>query len=466
MNKKIVVYYGDSLQHHGILGQKWGKRNGPPYPLGSGDHSAREEKAGWEKSLDSKKSFSNKKPNAKETVKIKRNKKQEVTDNTGTADSKTKSKIESPNNKKESLDKSIKSRFHISEKQLEQYKKAAKILGVSLAATAGVLAAAYYVNKYNPDAISKITNFISNKIGSTSVNSNVVNRLSLLGKDFVNVHQIEGTYNATADLATTLTIDELNKVTEDSFEYSVTGRLARAHGYGRVKSGNALFNALRWTDSTSLCEDVICNQRYNDFFTGMDRRLSCWSGSHAYLVSMITGRQYCSKNYQSLVEFNDFGKLYTRNQKIIDLFGNAKTDFVGKFGTNSGTRSRPSDAYKMVDTIFKNFKNPNAIDGSVVGFIDAAYRDTTCTHQWNFRIKDGVLSMIDGWSGREYDVARQLSNGKIQYNLINMFKDNGLGNNLFKELQHYNRESFRMYSPSFGDINFDAVADVILAKLS
>ena len=27
------------LQHHGILGQKWGKRNGPPYPLGGGDYS-------------------------------------------------------------------------------------------------------------------------------------------------------------------------------------------------------------------------------------------------------------------------------------------------------------------------------------------------------------------------------------------------------------------------------------------
>lgn len=40
------------LVHHGILGQKWGKRNGPPYPLGASDHSASERKAGWRKSLD------------------------------------------------------------------------------------------------------------------------------------------------------------------------------------------------------------------------------------------------------------------------------------------------------------------------------------------------------------------------------------------------------------------------------
>ncbi len=41
------------LAHHGILGQKWGKRNGPPYPLGASDHSASEKKAGWKDSLSS-----------------------------------------------------------------------------------------------------------------------------------------------------------------------------------------------------------------------------------------------------------------------------------------------------------------------------------------------------------------------------------------------------------------------------
>ena len=39
------------LEHHGILGQKWGRRNGPPYPLDAGDHSASEKKAGWRQSL-------------------------------------------------------------------------------------------------------------------------------------------------------------------------------------------------------------------------------------------------------------------------------------------------------------------------------------------------------------------------------------------------------------------------------
>lgn len=48
--------YSTELCHHGILGQRWGKKNGPPYPLDAGDHSASEKKAGWKKSLSEERS--------------------------------------------------------------------------------------------------------------------------------------------------------------------------------------------------------------------------------------------------------------------------------------------------------------------------------------------------------------------------------------------------------------------------
>lgn len=39
-------YNSNYLAHHGILGQKWGQRNGPPYPLDSESKSAEEKKHG------------------------------------------------------------------------------------------------------------------------------------------------------------------------------------------------------------------------------------------------------------------------------------------------------------------------------------------------------------------------------------------------------------------------------------
>lgn len=51
----------DELHHHGIFGQRWGVRNGPPYPLDDEDHSARERKAGWKASLNNSGKTSSKK---------------------------------------------------------------------------------------------------------------------------------------------------------------------------------------------------------------------------------------------------------------------------------------------------------------------------------------------------------------------------------------------------------------------
>lgn len=45
MANYTFTFKDDSLEHHGIDGQKWGVRNGPPYPLAEGQHSDAEKRA-------------------------------------------------------------------------------------------------------------------------------------------------------------------------------------------------------------------------------------------------------------------------------------------------------------------------------------------------------------------------------------------------------------------------------------
>lgn len=47
----ILEPTSNDIYHHGVLGQKWGDKNGPPYPLTPFNHSKREKKRGWKKSL-------------------------------------------------------------------------------------------------------------------------------------------------------------------------------------------------------------------------------------------------------------------------------------------------------------------------------------------------------------------------------------------------------------------------------
>lgn len=47
----VIKMLNNELCHHGVKGQKWGDRNGPPYPLSPENHSANEKKENWQYSL-------------------------------------------------------------------------------------------------------------------------------------------------------------------------------------------------------------------------------------------------------------------------------------------------------------------------------------------------------------------------------------------------------------------------------
>lgn len=75
----------DYLAHHGILGQKYGVRNGPPYPLGASAHSAAEKKAGWRKSLSTSKTRYGSQGSSKDSTSVKKPKEKKDSDNSSAA---------------------------------------------------------------------------------------------------------------------------------------------------------------------------------------------------------------------------------------------------------------------------------------------------------------------------------------------------------------------------------------------
>lgn len=54
MNIAEKINYDSHLAHHGIKGQQWGVKNGPPYPIGADYHSISEKKARQKQSIEKK----------------------------------------------------------------------------------------------------------------------------------------------------------------------------------------------------------------------------------------------------------------------------------------------------------------------------------------------------------------------------------------------------------------------------
>lgn len=409
------------LQHHGILGMKWGERNGPPYPLDAEDHSSSEKKAGWKKSLEGSSQTNESKindlvPSAAMSKKVKDIKKKEKT------------KFRS------SYEELIKAAGLTD----EDVKIMAAMIGVTLGTTAALYGIGYVMdNPYH--------------VFASDVNSN--HSPFFYG------------------------LDKVLKPGFASKDSKNIGAEALRKGYKEV-TASAISEALKNRSDKGVDPDSLIRAvRLSVVDPQASRRLSCWSASNAYFLGRLTGKEFACKDFQKLVDFNKFGQLYKNEISKFSIDGDLMSTFVGKPGTK---RERPlgsSDALKLFDSIAKNLSGmkPNGHDGSIVGFINGAYHSLGCTHQWNFEItKDKVLHIADGYSGERYAVGKVLG-GKMVYDSPDILRDvittRGDGNpiaeairNFTRELEHYNRESIRFYAPSVDDLNLDTLSRVVLGR--
>ena len=134
----VVTRTPEYLEHHGIQGQKWGVRNGPPYPLDYEQHNASEKSKNPKGSLNN---YENNNPKTSNNIRVKRS-----SSNSSNAPI-----------RKSILDMKV-SEINLSDKQKETIKKV--LIGVG--ATAVVALAAYGVYKSGilskksiPDLIKK-----------------------------------------------------------------------------------------------------------------------------------------------------------------------------------------------------------------------------------------------------------------------------------------------------------------------
>ena len=149
-------FESDYLAHHGILGQKWGVKNGPPYPLGVSNHSQSEKKAGWKKSLKDSyigamdKKAANRQSKA-DSYAQKYGKRSQVLDTKARIAKEEADKVRSVKQKKVA-DKQVENKNHLTDEQKRMIRNGAIAAGAALAVVGGMYL--YKKGKLNPTHIA------------------------------------------------------------------------------------------------------------------------------------------------------------------------------------------------------------------------------------------------------------------------------------------------------------------------
>lgn len=165
--------YNDSLAHHGILGQKWGVLNGPPYPLSYQSHSRTEQKRNSTSRIDGISKHN--KPKSSDNRLIKENKKNSKNNiQTIKSKSSTKTTSKSTSKPKASTNPSNKTETKGKKQLTEKQKKVLKgvAIGAGVAAVAGLSAYAYHKNpavkKAVDDFVRGFKSKTANQLSKTS----------------------------------------------------------------------------------------------------------------------------------------------------------------------------------------------------------------------------------------------------------------------------------------------------------
>lgn len=148
--------YGSYLTHHGIKGMHWGKRNGPPYPLGYSSHTAEQKRKNPKALLDGNENTNPKKSKFKNQNGSK--KKTDKRDNLE-IDKDARFLATIPKKSKNSkMSKTAKANAKKTNFKNDDVHRNTKKILAAAAITAGVGAGIYFAYKYN--AVERISNYI------------------------------------------------------------------------------------------------------------------------------------------------------------------------------------------------------------------------------------------------------------------------------------------------------------------
>ena len=271
---------GTYLMHHGTKGQKWGIRK---YQNDDGSYTSLGQQQNGRRGRYAPELKSDRRGKGSSKKHYSKTKSYEDSGRSrGAGKSKSDDEVKASNSVSEKVHKTLKERYNLSDEQIKRYKRTAAIIGVSLATTAGVMAVAYAAKN---GGFEKCTEFLKNPKVTTSTISK--------GHEYVELHNVEG-FNL-GSISTTTAVTDIN----DAGTFLTRkvggpkdGLRAIMHGYSAVKGDKLLSSAKEITNYDTLHVDAIVNQRTEGGGI-MDRRLSCWSGSHSYILSMLKGKQYC-----------------------------------------------------------------------------------------------------------------------------------------------------------------------------